>query len=647
MAEACSERRLSSLLSPCPLPTEYILGGMNIYLLESGIDLTQDLAQHNLIVIFASTGSGKTTLLLNAITDKPVLYLVNRQALNMDVQHRLEKLKNQNITLQTYQYLEYHRDELKDFLAQFDVIICDEAHYWTSDCKFSTTTFLSFEAVMSCPAKKILITASGQALFGLLASNRYRYEGTSWGHTTIQELQEANEYTSDEFKHVNIINPNKGKTNAIIKTSYYLQEMGIMEMKMYCFIDQYRHEVEFHLVSRNTFETELLQLPSDKKAIVFTDKVDNGSMTTSRKGMIGYAELLAAEEKTVSMLCSSANKTEYSKYQMEQFRNELLNNERFDSQYLIATTTIDNGINISDDTVRYVFCDFSSIDPVTVQQCIGRVRLPGEMMAEHLHVYIVEKSYAEIETMCGKYSKWVSDKNKYISHQMSQAEEQQFYASDAFRKFFHIKNGSVELDYPKSIAMGYEKHCLDYHSHYEAIRRQLSVSIEMISSEIERNRAEKKTNMATTLEEIVSQNFLTENNTFPLQTMAKSEKAMIVEFAQSISPSRKPPKQIQRINAVFSDKKIPLQVTHSEKRQNNQRLWDIQYASGITFQEVDSVSIDGKYTWIDYSFQFDTDSDVWIPLSEIDKIVECERKRFRNQNRFQKNIKFTVKEEIA
>ena len=69
-----------------------------------------------------------------------------------------------------------------------------------------------------------------------------------------------------------------------------------------------------------------------------------------------------------NFMCSKANK-DFSKYANQ----NAIQDEKFDSKYLMATKVIDNGVNITDRDVKDIFCDI--MDSTTLIQCIGRKRI--------------------------------------------------------------------------------------------------------------------------------------------------------------------------------------------------------------------------------------------------------------------------------
>ena len=64
--------------------------------------------------------------------------------------------------------------------------------------------------------------------------------------------------------------------------------------------------------------------------------------------------------------------------------NEVLANEKFDSNILITTTCMDAGVNIVDEEVKHIVCDVEDYN--TMIQCIGRKRLQNEN--DKIYVYI-------------------------------------------------------------------------------------------------------------------------------------------------------------------------------------------------------------------------------------------------------------------
>ena len=136
-----------------------------------------------IILITASTGRGKSYFILHtylkwAISNNlRILYLVNRKILQKQLKEEIKEIEicgefglglidiNEYIHIDTYQSIE---NSLKNFGAleklkwmdKFQVVVCDECHYFYADSNFNTGTELSYLAVKEIFARKVRIFIS-------------------------------------------------------------------------------------------------------------------------------------------------------------------------------------------------------------------------------------------------------------------------------------------------------------------------------------------------------------------------------------------------------------------------------------------------------------------------------------------------------
>lgn len=135
------------------------------------------------ILITASTGRGKSYFVLHTYlkwaieNNYRILYLVNRRILQKQLKEEIKEIEiygefglgsidiDQYIYIDTYQNIE---NSLKNFGAleklkwmdKFQVVVCDECHYFYTDSNFNTGTELSYLAVKEIFARKIRIYIS-------------------------------------------------------------------------------------------------------------------------------------------------------------------------------------------------------------------------------------------------------------------------------------------------------------------------------------------------------------------------------------------------------------------------------------------------------------------------------------------------------
>ncbi|MDR0922922.1 MAG: DEAD/DEAH box helicase family protein, partial [Hungatella sp.] len=328
-------------------------------------DVFSDWTCHVPVGVFSGTGTGKNTFVEKVLIPdakrkgKSVLLFSNRVALNRQTKKRLAKIFELeylvdrytdegldeftdfgNLTVVSYQQLEawinensYKLGELKK--KDFAYVVCDEAHYFTSDCSFNAFTDNSLEYIANhyLTSVRIYMTATQEEIFPILRQKE---------------------------KQLGIV----------YESGWPLREF---EWQIYEF------ERDFSYINAYAFDgiDDLVEVinHSDEKWAVFVDKIDIGKQLIDK---IGKGTLITAESK----------KTENSSYST--FR-KIIDEERFDEQVIVSTAVLENGINIKDRHVKKIaiFCN----DKVRFLQMLGRIRRVENCV---LDVYIANTIREEV-----------------------------------------------------------------------------------------------------------------------------------------------------------------------------------------------------------------------------------------------------------
>ncbi|PIH59691.1 hypothetical protein CS562_07055 [Paenibacillus sp. LK1] len=130
--------------------------------------------------------------------------------------------------------------------------------------------------------------------------------------------------------------------------------------------------------SEEVLEEFLSSIKKENKAIVFT------------KSATRAYELHKKFSDSV-FVCSETGNSAYKRYVKKDKVEEMLNSEMFKEQFLFTTSTLDNGINFKDKSIKYIICDIEDIDILI--QCIGRKR----SLNGHDKVNIIVKSITNKE----------------------------------------------------------------------------------------------------------------------------------------------------------------------------------------------------------------------------------------------------------
>lgn len=139
----------------------------------------------------------------------------------------------------------------------------------------------------------------------------------------------------------------------------YLEEIKHLQIIKYEIESDYNYIEKLYFYEKDEVILKLLnELPEDEKAIYFT------------KAKTSYDFSKQLENGT--FICSKHNNT-YRKYIDEEEKQNIIEDEMFNSKILFTTIALDNGVNIKDSQLKHIIIDTFDLD--TIQQCLGRKRI--------------------------------------------------------------------------------------------------------------------------------------------------------------------------------------------------------------------------------------------------------------------------------
>jgi len=340
---------------------------------------------NDMVFLFSGTGSGKTKFSLGEVSlyhlkqGHNVLYLVPRKILMRQIEEDIDKLLscnpadapryNKNIKVWTYQYLENCLLSGLD-IEQFDVIICDEFHYFIVDSIFNNNTENSFNYVIhSFKSLRLFLSATSMEIMDYMEK---------YGLFPV-------------FKK----NPQKGELS--VGFSRGNRKTHTYELsKNYDYVD----------VKYLSDDNEILDIvnKTNGKTIIFISNKDNG---------LRIKEDL--ENNSIDCIFITAeNKENDSKEDVD----EIVNNNTFSKKVLITTSVLDVGVNILDTDVENMV--IAANEPVEFLQMLGRFRVIQEGQAISLYIYARNKKY--FQNLCYRQIKPKIECCKYLE-QCSNLEE--------------------------------------------------------------------------------------------------------------------------------------------------------------------------------------------------------------------------------
>ena len=371
-------------------------------------------------VLSSQTGRGKTTFVMTqllkhaAAKNKDVLYICNRKSLYSQVEqiisNMMQELKSafslteeesSHLIIQTYQYYEAGmRSPI--MYSQKMYVIFDEAHYFVEDSSFNSGTNLwsdwinqfykkaihtetpicVFMTATPEPLKCFLAKALGKTVFsadsvfgGITESRKeksklkndikstteffYRHYKTGkkdldkdLPQKLLEEYPQVIEWKED-LQDIDIYGAGKKYIQDAVVADYIVQE--IHDSTDYSYVEEYYFREFSELIHEIT--------RSKEKWVLF--------INNSVKGQQYAQELNALRIETVFVSSSLKNKPAV-KAQLKRLESK----QSFSCKVLIATSVLDCGVNILDDSVRNVV--IFETGKTTFMQMLGRVRILKE-----------------------------------------------------------------------------------------------------------------------------------------------------------------------------------------------------------------------------------------------------------------------------
>lgn len=320
----------------------------------------------NSILISAQTGMGKNYFIENVLinytmeNNKQILIVSNRIATNRQQKERignlvgcerdLENLSSKgldenedfrNVRVITYQKLEKYFDDIFQVqkLKNFSLVVLDEAHFFSGDSLFNNKTGKILQNCLSTfkNSIRIFMTATPEEIFPILVEKEKLFYGT-----TLSTLNYMN-------------NPNKGLFTP--KEIFY-----------YNFERSYEYVVPNYFNSKEEILEKINNDESQSKWLVFVTNKDIG-------------EDLVKRIKHSSVFITAESK--YSQKNDGIIYDQIVKTEAYDCKVLVATSALDNGINIKDPLLKNIV--ILSYDKSEFLQMLGRKRIDKD---EKINLYI-------------------------------------------------------------------------------------------------------------------------------------------------------------------------------------------------------------------------------------------------------------------
>lgn len=264
---------------------------------------------------------------------------------------------------------------ISEDIKEVDYLILDEAHYFTSDSVFNDKTMKEFEYIYKeCKGVKLYMTATPEAF--IEAIKQYEKANNIKGKDRLTIIKQLKQVTESDIEDFDYITADKEAVDLL----KHVKE---------------RYEFQFiHEADRENFLKEQVKIstPNDKMIYFTTDKLRGFAVAQQANGM-KYRDDNAKGGAFICTLYDSVFKTAISMTE----RERIIQQGRFNSDVLVATAVLDNGVNIKDDNVKRVIIDY--VDAGEVVQMLGRVRTKNRAKGNKLNVTVILPSLEKIENV--------------------------------------------------------------------------------------------------------------------------------------------------------------------------------------------------------------------------------------------------------
>lgn len=430
------------------------------------------------IFISSPTGSGKTTFILKVLLPylakkgQKALYLVNRSILKDQIQKEINNLAYESrnaITVMLYQtiennYFNFDGSVREDYnntnFAKYDCVICDEAHYFLMDSNYNTRTILSFRFVKDYFANKLRIymSATIEDIKAFITEDNW---GNYYYRSQLLSISLNNNKNQKEM----------GTDRSRLKAQYewsYPDSAEEHQARNYDYID-----IE---IIKQKSEISRLVLNENEKWIIFVDTKELGKSLKREiirnirdKGIIPTKDAVAFITSDYELDPESASEVD-----------TIVNNNKTSAKVLIATSVLDNGINIKDLELRNVII-IADTETEFIQM-LGRKRSDGKRLK--LYIFKHNKDHFERRRRINiKRRKIAEEVYSDIEAKMQEYNFQQAYFQQSNMQQANFQQGNMQQpDLQQQLAQNQKESDLIRNWHRILLHRMMSnvVSVEDI-----------------------------------------------------------------------------------------------------------------------------------------------------------------------
>lgn len=371
------------------------------------------------VFINAPTGTGKTTFVLTQLMQKAqeeemeVLFLSNRYLLKEQIKMKIAQEQNlptedltwiekieefSGITIVSYQKIqevvEYGNEYKYYNTLRYKYVVFDEIHYIVEDSTFNPKVQFLLDFIRKVRSIKVFMSAT---------------------------IEEAKEYLVDTGLLGDIFYNSRVIENEIISydllKTYTYETLGMRHYVWYYEIPEKKRNIRtYYFEDYNQIVNQINQ--SQEKWIVFVSNKD-GAKKWVNEIKVPF-EIIYSDRKEVEVV------------------KQIVQDEQFQTQVLVTTKLLDNGVNFHDAELKHVVID--TISKTEFCQMLGRKRFKPE---EEIQLYIPKKN---VKYFSGYYSLGIKKMLDLINENLNLVKKMLESAEvyETVRKFYVYRNGQLQ-----------------------------------------------------------------------------------------------------------------------------------------------------------------------------------------------------------
>ena len=265
---------------------------------------------------------------------------------------------------------------------KYKYIVCDEAHFFTSDSTFNhdTNDILKYIISNGADSVRIYMTATIETVFEAIIREEYAPLEASINDMDEKMSEAVNGADFRMLKHNSTVDGNsRDYSLETVNANYQTMKENFLPLQVQFYHMERHYEYINEITVYHSHEDLAKKVIASKgtgKWMIFVSNREFGKSILQ--------DIQAKDtEKSLKCACISAKFRASLEKKQKKIYDNIIEKEAFKKDVLITTSLLDNGINIKDDSVKYIAID--AFDKPQFLQMLGRLRIESK---RNLHLYI-------------------------------------------------------------------------------------------------------------------------------------------------------------------------------------------------------------------------------------------------------------------